>query len=281
MLLFLAILLVAALAFNVANLDTGGEAIPAVQRPSPLPESPESLASFEFVLRALFAGIAAAAIVLTVYGLLRPRERVQRVLRPTSWWDVMYTLVSAGFFLALVLAIRRASQDSGAGAAPAETSDASGAPALWPRVQGLSPELFLIGGLFAGLVVVTLLLRRTQFFPRFRGEEAATVDRAIAARTVRETIEHLELGADVRSAILLCYRRFCVLLGEHGLGDQDAMTAREIEVAAVDRLRVSKGEASQLTSLFEEARYSAHPLGEPHRDRAVRSLDAIRATLEA
>ena len=60
----------------------------------------------------------------------------------------------------------------------------------------------------------------------------------------------------------------------------DQLTPRELEDLAVRRLDVTADSAETLTSLFEEARYSEHALGEPDRDRAVRSLETIRADLE-
>src|SRR6266480_2971574 len=49
---------------------------------------------------------------------------------------------------------------------------------------------------------------------------------------------------------------------------------------AVDRLRVSRDDSATLTSLFEEARYSEHPLGDIDRARAINSLGRIRVALE-
>jgi hypothetical protein len=44
---------------------------------------------------------------------------------------------------------------------------------------------------------------------------------------------------------------------------------------------VSRDASGTLTSLFEEARYSVHPLDEADRRRAIESLAGIRAALEA
>jgi hypothetical protein len=79
----------------------------------------------------------------------------------------------------------------------------------------------------------------------------------------------------------VCYQRFCALLGSRGISEQEAMTPRELEGLAVERLHVSREASETLTSLFEEARYSVHPLGEGDRRRAIDSLAGIRAALEA
>jgi len=105
--------------------------------------------------------------------------------------------------------------------------------------------------------------------------------RQAAVDAVAATIQELELGGDVRTAILACFDRFCRLLGERGFRDQAPLTSRELESLAVRGLRVPEESAEALTSLFEEARYSEHPLGPADRERAVESLRRIRSSLEA
>jgi hypothetical protein len=105
--------------------------------------------------------------------------------------------------------------------------------------------------------------------------------RAAAVVAVQTTIQELEGGVDVRAAILGCFQRFCTLLGARGITDQGALTPRELEALAIGRLTVSHEAAEILTSLFEEARYSEHPLGEADRVRAIESLGRIQAALEA
>jgi len=105
--------------------------------------------------------------------------------------------------------------------------------------------------------------------------------RHAAADAVQDAIEELEVGGDVRSVILACFHRFCALLGARGITAQGALTPRELEGLAVERLRVSRDASETLTSLFEEARYSEHPLGEADRQRAIESLAGIRVALGA
>jgi hypothetical protein len=64
-----------------------------------------------------------------------------------------------------------------------------------------------------------------------------------------------------------------------GIEEQQALTPRELEGLAIRSLAVSEDSADSLTSLFEEARYSEHALGDPDRERAVQSLERIRADL--
>jgi len=136
--------------------------------------------------------------------------------------------------------------------------------------------------MLAAIVLLVALLRRGMG-PRELEEESVDkpAARHAAADAVQDAIQELELGGDVRSAILACFRRFCLLLGARGITAQGALTPRELDSLAVERLRVSRDASGTLTSLFEEARYSVHPLGEADRRRAIESLAGIRAALEA
>src|SRR5438046_2027622 len=107
----------------------------------------------------------------------------------------------------------------------------------------------------------------------------AAVD-LVARAPVREAIQAIAGGGEVRAVILACFQRFCTLLGSRGITKQDPLTPRELERLAVDRLRFSREDSATLTSLFEEARYSEHPLGDLDRARAIDSLGKIRVALE-
>ncbi len=97
--------------------------------------------------------------------------------------------------------------------------------------------------------------------------------------TVEKTVDELYKGKDVRSTVIRCYQSMCRVLEDTGVEQDDFMTPREFEVTAVRRLDVSKGTLETLTSMFEEARYSRHELGDTHRKKAMTSLNALRDEL--
>src|SRR2546426_249457 len=198
LLLFLAIVLVAALAFNVANLDTGGEAIPGGGVSGGT--SPSALGVFDPFLGDVFLVIFASVVVaMLVVAVLRRRVQQKAPAKPFSWWQVISSAIGLILVFALLLAWPRMIQAFRIGQTPPTTGDAGGASATgWPVAAGAPLGLFL------------------------------------------------------------------------GLED-----------LAVGRLHVSREASSTLTSLFEEARYSEHPLGEADRRRAIESLAGIRVALEA
>src|SRR2546426_1818068 len=88
-LLFLAVLLVAGLAFNLANLDTGGESFPG---PSTGGTQPTAVGSVDPFLGDLFlvafGGLLVAGVV---HWLLHPPQRARGPPKPLSWGQILST----------------------------------------------------------------------------------------------------------------------------------------------------------------------------------------------
>jgi len=283
LLLFLAIILVAALAFNVANLDTGGEAIPGGGASGGT--SPSTLGSFDPFLGDLFLVVFASFVVaMLVYAILRRRVQQKAPTKAFSWWQVISSAIGLILVIALLMAWPRMIQAFRIGQTPPTTGDAGSASATgWPVAAGAPLGLFLGLTVLATIVILVALLRRGAGVVEIDNEPSADdpATRHAAVDAVQDAIEELEVGGDVRAVILACFRRFCALLGARGITAQGALTPRELEDLAVGRLHVSREASSTLISLFEEARYSEHPLGEADRHRAIESLAGIRVALGA
>lgn len=281
LLLFLAMLLAAGLAFNLANLDTGGERMPGPGSSGATTANPWGLFDPQ-TANLLFGGaLAALGVVVIVFFLLRNKgPRVKRVLRPMTWRDLLTSVVALCFLLAILVLwpqiVAHIGQPSGTGnSTQAGTSNVT----LIPTAGGVPLGVFLAGAVFASILALALFLRVGLNLGRQGPTGAFQKRRLAAAQAVATAITELQLGGDVREVILACYARFCYFLGARGIAQQDALTPRELEGLAVQDLAVSEDSAESLTSLFEEARYSVHALGEPDRERAVQSLERIRADL--
>ena len=284
LLLVLAVLIVAALAFNLANLDTGGDSIPQA------PASGRS-ASWVGVLlpdpiaTAILMTLSAFFLVGTVILLVRGRRKMKRPAKAFTWWAVLARAMGLALLIAILVwwprAIQGARERAGT-QANATAADSGAFTSVWPAASGWPIEVFLMVAVFAVVGWLLYVLRRSNrpdpdrdfAFPAPNARQAAVV-------AVRATIRDLEEGGDVRTVILACFQQFCTLLGSRGITDQDPLTPHELEGLAVDRLRVSRDASGILTSLFEEARYSEHPLGDRDRTRAIDSLGQIQAALEA
>ena len=79
--------------------------------------------------------------------------------------------------------------------------------------------------------------------------------------------------AEIRARIVELYSQLLRSVTP-GLGDLGARTPREIEALGVKRLGFRPGTARELTWLFEEARYSTHPISRQSLERARFALNA-------
>ncbi|MGH3165829.1 MAG: DUF4129 domain-containing protein [Trebonia sp.] len=83
---------------------------------------------------------------------------------------------------------------------------------------------------------------------------------------------------DAREAIIACYGAMESTLAERGAARRTADTPDELLARAVSNGIVgglAAGAAEELTTLFYEARFSSHPLGQAQRDAARRALDYL------
>ncbi len=282
LLLCAAILLIAGLAFNLAYLDTGGEQFPSTPGSGSPAPSPGGILDPQTAAELIVLGFAAFVVASVIVFLRRKGPRTKRVLRPSSWLDLVALLIAFAVF-ALVLFVwqRLASPANKSTLPPGSNATGTGNATVFPSVSGIPLGVFLVAALFVSVLLIAFMFRLGPRFEGGKGEPAPRGPRRAAAQAVQAAISELEMGEDVRAAILACYARFCRFLGARGFAAQDALTPRELEDLAVRRLSVSPDSAEALTALFEEARYSVHPLGDPDRERAVQSLERIRADLEA
>ena len=134
-----------------------------------------------------------------------------------------------------------------------------GASLAGPAMTALA-ILVLIGLAAAGVIV---LRRRKQ----------AAIDEL--AGVFSYTAELLAAGDEIREAIFNCYEGLCQILMSRGFLRRDFETVREFELAIRNALPISEQALLSLDRIFEEARYSSHVLGEPHRESAQMALSGV------
>ncbi|HKS59968.1 MAG TPA: DUF4129 domain-containing protein, partial [Thermoplasmata archaeon] len=164
-----------------------------------------------------------------------------------------------------------------------------------------------LGGLFALLIGFALAVLFESMFParsprrpgqrwtlpklprRTRRPQPVDPRRAIAEALARldwELVARLlavpgaASDAEIRTRIVQLYSQLLQSVTP-GLGNLSSRTAREIEDLGVSRLGLRRETSRELTRLFEEARYSTHPLGrsslETARAALNRMLDDLRS----
>ncbi len=159
------------------------------------------------------------------------------------------------------------------GTPPASAPGDTTSNGLPENFMGMLLPLFLIG-----LLGLFILMKYLNFYvSTIRGHEDE-VDYSINT-TLDSTMRDLRAGEDVRSTIIRCYQNMCYNLQDQGIKQYDYITPREFRRRAVAKLPVSDRTVGALTTLFEEARYSTHVLGEEHKKRALVTLERLKGEL--
>lgn len=105
--------------------------------------------------------------------------------------------------------------------------------------------------------------------------------RAQVAEAIDASLDELGAELDARVAIQKIYRNFERVLSAAAIPRRTWQTPLEYMRSALARLPVPREPLAELTQLFEIARFSTHPMANAERDRAGRSLTAIRTSIEA
>ena len=128
--------------------------------------------------------------------------------------------------------------------------------------------------LIVAVVAAVLLIPRVEgvFRPRPRRPVVAPTDPAAALEEALDRLTSSDPGDDARRRIVRAYGELLRTVG-HDLDRVDRATPRELAGQLVDRLGVQPATATEITALFEEARYSSgHPMPADAVDRAERAL---------
>jgi hypothetical protein len=137
---------------------------------------------------------------------------------------------------------------------------------------------WLVVGSAAALVLLAppaVFIRRR----RARRERRAVVPDAAArvGSDLRRSLWDLESERDPRRAVQRAYARMEESLGEIELSRVPDETPTEYTARVLRVLGASAAPASDLTGLFEIARFSDHPMDEDDRRRAIASVRRIAA----
>jgi Domain of unknown function (DUF4129) len=103
---------------------------------------------------------------------------------------------------------------------------------------------------------------------------------ATLGTAIDDSLDDLRFMRDPREAIIKCYARFERALASVEFPRAPWQTPVEFMRAILQRRHLPHDAVSQLTGLFEIARFSRHALHAAERDAAWRSLVAIKSALE-
>ena len=134
--------------------------------------------------------------------------------------------------------------------------------------------------ILASVFVVTLglVVALARFAHRDRGEALGVeTTPAKLVKALSQAREALRSGANAsaRELIIQAYGAMLEALGTRSVGATESLTPREIEHRMLARLGLTPASAQGLRALFEEARYSHHPMTAEQAGAAQRCLDLV------
>jgi hypothetical protein len=93
-------------------------------------------------------------------------------------------------------------------------------------------------------------------------------------------LDDLRHEPDPRQAVIACYRRFELIMSQHGFSRVPWQTPLEYMRVALQRFHLPASRLRSLTTLFELAKFSTHPLSEAEKLFAITVLRDTKAALE-
>lgn len=143
---------------------------------------------------------------------------------------------------------------------------------------GSLPVQWLVFAVLAGVggAVAAVLLARDRLRRR-RAEKAAAAAELVAA--VDESLDDLEREGDPRLAVIRAYGRMERTLAAGGAARRPPETPLEYLARALDAVRASRASITRLTSLFQQAKFSRHPIDAAMKAEAIGALRDLRAEL--
>ena len=135
--------------------------------------------------------------------------------------------------------------------------------------------LLVVGGL---VVVQAIRVSMKETRELYTADSIAKREEGLLA--VQQAIKILDdARADPRSRIISCYQHLIATVSRLGAPVSDDLTARELETAIRSTFLVEESATSDLTKLFEEARYSLHEIVDEDAVRAYGYLKSIAEEL--
>jgi len=224
-------------------------------------------------------------VILGTLAVTSIRDALRRKRKPEETWVYpepprgkgALTLVLLGMVIATFLAFRgiawwKAWTPSAGGRVPAPAPTAQAVPASPPQAPVLhaAPALVPLG---VGSALILALLGLGIAYRAMRRPRGAQTgqSRSVPLAAARR---RLELGDPARDAIIGCYAEMCRLFEPRNRHAAPGLTAREF-AALLRSQGAQEPEILALTGVFEKARYSQEPCGEPDRALARDALAEI------
>ena len=154
-------------------------------------------------------------------------------------------------------------------------------PALSSLVQNTWFSLAFVGLLVVGGVVVIQSFRVALKETHDLKLQQLQGNQEQGLQAVHEAIKLVEdLASDPRSRIIACYQHLIETVSRLGAPVSSDLTARELDRAVRSTFALKGPATTNLTQIFEEARYSLHEIGDSDADKAHEYLESVAEELK-
>jgi hypothetical protein len=275
----LVLVALAALLAVVAVASTGGTELGSGSTRRPSQELADALLSLLMVAFVL-AAVVTAYLYITFLRSQTAEDMARRRARRKR------TLIG---FLVLILLLGLAAR-SHWHFRPLGSSSHSGAQLRTPRRPsqrntGYQPHFAATPvAVVLGAAAIAALAAFLSYRSRRRSLEQDEYEPSLAldlADVLAETLDDLRAQPDPRTAVIAAYARLERALTAYGVPRRDSDAPGEYLQRILIDLEVGARHASRLTQLFEDAKFSSHPIGVEKKEEAITLLELIRADLYA
>ncbi len=154
-------------------------------------------------------------------------------------------------------------------------------PAVSSLVQNAWFSLAFLGLLVVGGVILVESFRVSLKETRDLRIEELQAKQEQGLQAVQEAIKLVtDPASDPRSRIIACYQYLVATVSRLGAPVSSDLTARELDRAVRSTFALKGPATSELTQLFEEARYSLHEISDIDADKARKCLESVSNELE-
>lgn len=146
---------------------------------------------------------------------------------------------------------------------------------------GQAPVHWWVWGALAVIVAVAALIALARWHyanGKREGGPWGGAQRVLPA-VIEESLADIEREADARRAVIRAYVGMERALAGHGLARLPSETPQEYLSRALSAVAVSRPAGERLTGLFQQARFSAHPVAGQMKRDAIAALVAVREEL--
>lgn len=155
-------------------------------------------------------------------------------------------------------------------------------PALSNLVQNEWFSLAFLGLLVVGGVILVESFRVSMKETHDLRIQELQANQEQGLQAVNEAIRLVEdPTSDPRSRIIACYQHLVATVSRLGVPISSDLTARELDNAVRSTFALKGPATTDLTELFEEARYSLHDITDSDADRAHHCLESVAEELKA